>query len=204
MSRGLVSANETAVGGVYLEEVVLAKCEFDVPVYVHSGIGTISYDGNDYLGVGSFGAVEGARESEILGPNAVTLSLSGVDSSLLAAALDAGQMYDVITLYVGYRQDDGALVADPWIIWKGWLETSAVRLGENNVVLLTCQHDLAVLEEKDGSRFTDADQQNRYPGDAAFAFLAEMEGARLLWGGGPIEYGFGGTAADPNTASEER
>ena len=51
MSRGLSTINETQVDSSHVHDVPLVKLEFDTPVYVHSGIGTITYDTNDYLGV---------------------------------------------------------------------------------------------------------------------------------------------------------
>jgi hypothetical protein len=187
MTRGLSSANQTEIGAAHLHEVVLVKLEFDTPVYVHSGIGTITYDSNDYLGVGDFGGVSETRESESLGPAPITLQLSGVDSSLIGEALDSGNYGDVVTIYVGYRQDDGTLVADPWVVWKGWYENSAIQLGtEDNVIAITCQHDLAVLEEADGGKFTDEDQKRRFSGDTGFEYVHEMRDIKLNWGGGVV------------------
>ena len=51
---------------------------------------------------------------------------------------------------------------------------------------VTCQHDLAILDEKDGRRYTDEDQRNKWATDYAYEFLPEMEGVRLYWGGGPV------------------
>ena len=42
------------------------------------------------------------------------------------------------------------------------------------------------MNEKDGSRYSDEDQQNRYAGDTGLSFTADMTGLRLQWGGGRV------------------
>jgi len=182
VTRGLSATNQTEIAKASLQPILMAKLEFGTPVYVHTGIGTITFDGNDYLGVGDFGGASDVRETEVLGPSPLTLSLSGIDSSLVTEALDSGAYGDVITLYEGYKQDDGTLVADPWIVWKGWFEYSQLQRGGENTVSIICTHDLAVLEEKDGRRFTDEDQQDEFSGDLGFEFVHDSVGKKLSWG----------------------
>ena len=186
--RDISAANLAEINAAHLHLVVMVKLEFDTPLYVHSGIGTITYDSNDYLGVGQFGSISNMTESEVLRPTSLTLTLSGVDSNLITEALDSGDYGDIVTIYNGYRQDDGTLVADPLLIWKGKFEFASISQGEQSIVSITVQHDLAVLNEKDGGRITDEDQQVRFPGDVAFEFIHDMEniGRRLIWAGGAV------------------
>ena len=186
MSRSVSSTNLTEINASHLHEVVLVKMEFDTPAYAHSGIGTISYDGNDYLGVGDFGSISNTTESEQLRPNSLTLQLSGVDSTLLTEALDSGNYGDVVTLYVGYRQDDGTLVDDPWLLWRGTFDYASISRGADNVVSIVVQHDLAVLDEVNGGRYTDEDQQSKFTGDVGLEFIADMANLTLVWGGGRV------------------
>lgn len=192
MSRDITATNLTEINAAHLHEVVMVKLEFGTPVYAHSGIGTITYDSNDYLGVGDFGSVSNTTETEQLRPTALTLQLSGVDSSLLTEALDSGSYGDVVTLYVGYRQDDGTLVDDPWLLWKGHFDYASITQGGDNTVSITLQHDLSVLDEKDGGRYTDEDQQLKFTGDRGFQFVTDMATVKLNWGGMRVIAGEGG------------
>ena len=197
MSRGLSTTNTTQVDGSHVHLVTLVKMDFDTPAYAHSGTGTISYGGNSYLGVGDFGGVSGERESEVLGPSAVTLTLTGIDSDYIAEAVDSGNIYDKVTIYQGYRNDDGTLADDPWIAWSGWFEFASIKVDAESSISITCQHDLSMMNEKDGSRYSDEDQQNRYAGDVGLEFTSDMVGLRLLWGGGPVASGPGGGTVIP-------
>jgi len=192
MSRDISATNLTEINAAHLHEVLLVKLEFGTPAYAHSGIGTISFDGNNYLGVGQFGGISSTRETADLRPASLTLTLSGIDTNLITEALDSGGYGDVVTIYVGYRKDDGTLVDDPWIVWKGFLEFASIKQGKENVVLLTAQHDLAILNETDGSRFTDEDQQVRFSGDTGFQYVTDMAGMNLNWAGAKINTGTAG------------
>ncbi len=192
--RNIGPNNEAAVVGSHVETVTLVKLEFDVPAYIHSGIGTISFGGNDYLGVGDAGRIGPAKESELTAPNALTLELSGINSQYIQEALDAGTFGDPVTIYEGYRLTDGTLTEDPWVLWKGWFESPSVEKGaESSRVNVSCQHDLADIEKKDNSRFTDEDQVERYAGDRFFEKITEMATVEFSWGGRDnIVYGGGG------------
>ena len=178
--------NLAEINSTHVHLVTMAKLEFDTPVYVHSSTGTITYDSNDYLGVGSFGGASAARESENLGPVSVNLSLTGIDSDLIAEAKDSGKLYDRITIYQGYVQDDGTLVDDPWIVFSGWFDYASIQLSEESTISITCQHDLSSLSEKLGSRYSDEDQQNAYSTDVGLEFTTDMSDIKLQWGGGPV------------------
>lgn len=183
MTRGLSTINATEIAKASVQVVLLVKLDFDTPVYTHTGVGNIVYDGNTYTGVGDFGGISEACESELLGPVPITLQLSGVDTSLISEALQAGRYKDAVTIYEGYRQDDGTLVDDPWTVWSGWFEYANIEMGDENVINVVCQHDLSVLNEKDGSRFTDEDQESRYTGDEFFEHVTDQATVKLNWGG---------------------
>ena len=196
MSRGLSATNLSHVQGSHVHEVILAKLEFGTPVYVHSGIGTITYDSNDYVGVGDFGTFTAPRESETLGPVSVTLTLSGFDATFLTEALDSSSYGDKVTLFAGYRSDDGTLIADPWTFWKGRVDYMTANRGETNTISLVAQHDLSVLNEVDGAKFSDEDQRQRYSADEGFEYIAEQATQKLVWGGRTVDTGGGGDPGD--------
>ena len=187
MSRDIGAANAATVQGSHVHIVNLVSIAFDDPVYAHSGYGQISYNGNNYLGVGSLGAISEAKESEVLGPSSITLTLSGIDPKMLAEALDSSNYGALVTIYEGYRQDDGTLVEDPWVFWRGTVEYATSSEDQESTINLLCQHDLAVVDERDNSRFTDEDQLQRYPGDRIFEFITQMLDLRLEWGGGIVQ-----------------
>ena len=140
-----------------------------------------------WLGVGGLGGVTNPTETEALRPTSLTLTLSGVDSTYITEALTAGNYGDTVTIYEGYRNDDGTLKDDPWIVWKGFYEFGSIVQDESSTVQITLQHDLAVLEEINGGRYTDEDQQKRFSGDDAFKYISNMATIQLEWGNKTIQ-----------------
>lgn len=203
MSRTIAAANITQIdtGQVYM--VALVKLEFDTPAYLHSGIGTIVYDSNSYIGVGQLGGITGVEESEDLAPAPFKLSISGIDSTFLAEGLDSGNYGDVVTVYRGYRQDDGTLVADPWVATRGKVEYQQVVRGNQNSVSITVQHDLSLLDETAGDRWSHEDQLAKYPLDQGLEYVHENEGIKLLWGGTERVTELGTPHDFPNRMPEE-
>lgn len=187
MSRGLSATNITRIDNKNISTAVLAKLEFDEAAYVWSGTHEITYDGNTYVGVGNLGGIGQAREGEELAAHSLTLTLSGVMERYISYALDSGKYGDKVTIYEGYYKEfDGTLYDAPWIVWSGFYEYATAEVGAQNVVTIICQHDLADIEEKDGGRYSDEDQQNRFSGDVGLEFAAYMADTKLLWGGGPV------------------
>lgn len=190
--REITTTNQNQVSADYLEQVLLLKLDFSDPAYIHSSFGELVFDGNTYIGVGDFGAISTLREQAKLGPAPLELALSGVNPLLIQESLDSTEYRATVTLYEGYRQDDGTLADDPWVVWSGWWEHASMSLGANNAIRATAQHDLSILNEKDGSRYSDEDQQQLYSGDVGFEFTPYMADLQLAWAGGRASSVIGG------------
>lgn len=188
MSRGLSSTNLTHAQGDTVAPVNLVHFAFDTPVYVHSGLGTLTYDGNDYTGVGDLGEISGMEESEDLAPVMVQFQLSGIDSTFFTEVFDAGNYGDVITVYHGYRNSDtGNLIDDPTLVGRFFFEHATLRKGETNVAIITAQHELSRLDDKPGQKFTDEDQRATYSSDVGYQFVADVGKKELVWGGRSVQ-----------------
>ena len=187
MTRELSSANVAEVTAAYLEQVLLLKVEFSAAtLLLHSHYGNITYAGDTYIGVGHLGAVSAIREQSPLSPSPIELTLSGLNPVMRAAVDTSGEYKAPVTLYEGYRLDNGLLADCPRVAWSGWWEHATLGIGADMIVRATAQHDLAVLDETDGGRFSEEDQVERYPSDGAFKFIAFMADLRLAWGGGKV------------------
>lgn len=185
MTRVVSVLNQAALD---LRDVVMfIAVDLDFPtghVYVHDGIGTYSFGGHDYLGVGKFGGVEVAEESLEVIAKPVTLSLSGVDSEIIATAMDNDvyQGRDVV-IYLGLvNKNTLALVDTPETLWEGRMDQMSIKFGANEAsVTLNCEHRLR--REPRIARYTDADQQISYPGDRFFDYVGKIPGFAGNWGG---------------------
>lgn len=200
--RELSSLNQAEVDGAHVELVILVHIASDLPVFAHSGLGLITHDGNTYLGVGHLGSIGTVVDTEDLTPAPVQLTLTGLAPNLLSAALNSGSFGDEVSVHVGYRADDATLVDDPWLLWRGTYEYATLSPSDSidgtSTITIQCQHELAVLDEIAGDRFTDEDQQAKYTGDTGFEFIHEMKNLKLRWGDTTVTGG--GLNTDPRPA----
>ena len=196
MTKSIGSSNQTAAAASHNEPIVLVHIACDDPVYAHSGVGVITYGSTDYLGVGHLGSISAPKESNVVGPGSVTLELSGLSPNNIGTAMSSASYGDAVTIYQGYRQDDGTLVDTPWIVWSGSIDRIGGLVGPECTVSVELQHDIAALGEISGRRCTDEDQQNAYLGDTFFSHIADVPNLKLVWGGGTDRTGTHGGSGE--------
>ncbi len=204
MSRDIDAALVTASTSQYFKFNIFAKLEFDAAtIYIHNGIGPLSFGGNEYLGVGDFGGISVIEEGPEISPYGISLILSALDSTFLNTALTLDYYMRPITIYIGAINSSGALVADPDELWSGKMDTMDIVTGQVNTIQLNCESDLAIFDKINGKRYSDAQQQADYPGDLFFQFLDQMVDSNVPWRGqgGGVRTGGGGA---PRRGEERR
>lgn len=189
MSRNLAAANITQSQADHLVPILFGALEFDEGTeYLHTGIGQITWGGNDWTGVGALGSVEPIEESAVLSPFAVRLTISGLATTFVTRTQNSDIYGRPMKVYVGFLSD-GDLVADPDIIWTGAMDTLTIKLGNENFIALQAESELKFFESTNGVRFTDEDQQLRFPGDLGFEYLDDMQEASIRWHGQSQRFG---------------
>lgn len=182
MSRDLTSAAIARIDASHVRVLMFCSLDFDSgTLYVHNGIGTHTWGGHDWLGLGDFGGVDLIEEGEQATPYAVRLRLSGLDSTMASEALTGDYHLREVVLYVGFLDSANVLVDTPDLIWSGQMDTIEVVAGTENVILVTCESYLAKLDRSNGKLFTDAEQRKAYSADTFFKYLPQMQDLRLVW-----------------------
>lgn len=159
--------------------------EFDTGTeYLWTGLGQIDALGQTWEGVGGLATIEGLEEGVDLSPFALRLGLSRLDAQVGKLAINETFQHRPVTLYLGALVD-GALVADPGIVFQGEMLDVETTVGTEGgeVIVLTCENELARLDRASNVRYTDIQLQSEYPGDLAFEFLAQLKDYRPTWRG---------------------
>lgn len=186
MSRSIGSENAAATESAAVSPVVLCRLDLSTPVYVQDGVGIISFSGNEYSGLAGYGTVDTIREAESFVPAPINLTLSGLTATHITEALDAANYGDVVTLYFGHLDENGDLIATPWVPFRGYFSHASADLtGGELKVTYTVHHVLDNLRRKSGRRFSDEDQTDEFAGDTGFSFVHKMPDLTLQWGGRP-------------------
>jgi len=200
--RGAAAANVTEMNASSNMPVTFVKLEFgsaNGTQYVHDSLNAITWDSQSWSGLGDLGRISRLEEGEEVSPYEAVLELSGVDDSIMVdEAVSQQYMDDPITIYLGWlNPTTHALVADPDLMWSGKMGQMAMVVGEVNVIQLTCESDLIVMEKTNGALFSDSNLQSNYSGDTFFKFATQMKNLELTWGGSTLNLGGGGSRLGP-------
>jgi len=185
MSRGFPTNVATALAQQHVAIVTFAKLEFPSgTIYVHNSLGTYTWGGQDWLGVGDLGSISQVEEGIDVSPYAITLTLSGLDATISGAALTEDYFMHPVTVYMGVLDADDALLADPTQIWSGFMDQMNVSLGADggDAIQLIAESELSRFDVSRNLMYTNAAQQERYSGDLFFSHIHKVQGAKFDWG----------------------
>lgn len=182
MSRDLSTDAVTELDSAHVRPVMFASLDFDSgTLYLHDAIGTYTWGGHDWVGLGDFGGVELIEEGEDATPYAVRLRLSGIDTAIAAEALGESYYLRDVVLYVGFLDASNVLVDTPDTIWTGQMDVMDIQAGAESVIMLTCESYLAKLDRINGKLFSDAELKSNHASDTFFEYLPRMQELKLIW-----------------------
>lgn len=183
MSRDLTLAMQTAIADGVIRPVTMVRLALDIGlIAVHSGVGSFSWNGDTYLGVGNFGSLSEIRESGDVAPNGVTATLSGIPTEYLAIAVGDHYQGREAIVYKALLDDAHELIADPALAFRGRIDYAEVQIGTTAAIALVIQSRLADWNRPRIRRYSHEDQQLRYPGDMGLEYVAKMVDKPLIWG----------------------
>lgn len=208
MTRWTSSSNQTAAAAQSVVMVTFA--DLQIPgspsnrIRAHDGVGTITWGGNDWSGVGQYGSIDVINESFDLIASPVTLTLSGVDSSLITDSMNEQYHGQTASIYIGlFSTTTNALIDTPELVWEGFMDHMVIEAAEGSATIkLVCEHRLRRMPA--ASRYTDEDQRATYAGDVFFNQLHTIPGYRGKWGARDvgIQGRGGGWHFDPSTRED--
>lgn len=196
MSRGLSSANATAIAARHIRPITFVELQFDSgTLRLHNGVGSYVWGGNTWLGAGSLASMSQVEESDALSPYRVSYQLSGINSTILVEALEQEIFERLVIRYEGFLDENGQLVDDPHEFRRDYMDTMEVqRGGEMDWVVLHCESEHIRDTRPPGRMFSDEDQQAAFAGDTGFQYLPQMIDAQVSWGPGGDRVRFGDPA----------
>jgi hypothetical protein len=185
MSRGITTALDNALSDpAVLYPVYLAKLGFDSgTVFLHSGLGDITYDGDTYTGVGTLGDVSTIEENSDTSANGVDLSLSGISNSILSIALDEDIQGRPCTIYFGvFDTTSYTLIADPFEIYRGFMDVMNGNYGNDANIGLRVESEAIQWSRQRTLRYNDETQKSFFPDDTGFEFIGQAVAKPVIWG----------------------
>lgn len=182
MSRFASSLNETACAN---NQPLCHFADFDWPtgrLRITDWPGTVTWGGNSWLGVGTFGGLGAIQESlDYVAASVQALLYIGdnVDDAVVASAMNDRFQGKAAAFYIGWFADNGQLVDTPETLWAGRLDTMTMDFVQN-VLSVTCEYRLR--KEPPTARMTDEDQRSRFTGDVYFELISTIPQYVSHWG----------------------
>lgn len=184
MARALTAAMLAAMATGHVKPLILYEGEFSGgTVRLFTGYGTIVWNGNTFTGSGQMLNITAIQEVTELQAVNFTVSLNGQLSSLLAIALGQVRRGKPGSVWLGLLDDAGALIADPFLCFKGRADRpDIVPDPENAVIAVAYESRLIDAARRRERRYTSEDQQIDYPGDLGFDYVPSLQDTQFTWG----------------------
>jgi hypothetical protein len=203
--RDITSQMAAEFSSAYVTPVVLADLVFDsATLYMWSGIGTLEWQGNSYLGGGNLIGISSIQESQDLQAKGISATLSGIPSSLVATALtervrgrpfrlwlasastrravDTEGGDSVLTEDGGQVLLENQLLDSPYRIFTGMMDfIELVDSGQTADLRLTIESSMLIGQRAKISRYTDEEQKRRFPNDRGLEFINQLQDKEVVW-----------------------
>jgi hypothetical protein len=193
LKRGIDTDLMAAISSPVFYPIMLVYIDWpSAPVYVHSGVGNITYDSQTWVGVGNFGEVSIPDEAQGLTPTSANLTLYGVPSDIFGYLEDEIRNRTGRVLWGATTTRAGnVLIGAPVELFSGYIDADAlpVRQVEQDGRIVQVLDYRLTLGSGPGSRSVASihhsyeDQIGKYPGDTAgrHVQLARSKAIKRTW-----------------------
>ena len=178
MSRTVPAAILTALGQKQVEPFYAIEIDLDSgPLRLWTGRGERTIESNVYTGGGAFIGIEGLEEVADLSAKNITLTLTGIDSSVVAKALTEPYQRRQVRVLWGVRN-----ISDVVEVFAGSLNTMPIEDGpETSTIAVTVDSKLVELEKASNRRYTSESHKSRNPGDTFFDFVTKIQDKQVVF-----------------------
>lgn len=183
-SRDITSTTIAAATAPTIHPVLFVKMQFDSgDVNLHSELGTITFGGDTYTGVGILGGISPAEEVSDLSNSQISLSLSGLPLDLTSVLFNEQYQGRTATVYLGYLDlTTNVLVDTPTILYRGLLDTADFKKGKTVSITVSIGSRFAAWDNPQPRRYNNSGQQSRYPGDTGLQYIEQATYKTVIWG----------------------
>jgi hypothetical protein len=161
MPRVLTSAMITALSAPVVRLAVLASLQFaDNLVNVWTGIGPMTWNSLTFQGVGTLGTISAMSEDSDVSAKNVTISLSGIPSSMMNEVLYEVRVLRNANIWLALYDSSGNLIANPVLSYQGKMDAPEINDdGKTCTCTISLENVLVDLNREVYRRYTDEDQQ---------------------------------------------
>lgn len=184
MSRDVSAAFRAALAEADLRPVIFFEGVFaSGTLRLWSGLGAITWAGQSWAGAGTLLGIGSIGETGDVVASGTTISLSGVPLQMVQLAIEDARQGLPGRVWLGLRDTDGRIIADPVLAFSGRLDVPEIIDNEEScTVSITYESRLIDLNTPREWRYTHESQQALYPGDLGFEYVTAIQDKEIKWG----------------------
>ena len=129
-------------------------------------------------------AFSSIKESVEIIVSKITLSLSGVDGSMISRFLNKQYIDRDIRLYTAFLDSSQVLVVNPILVFEGRMDTPVISdnpVGGKSTITVTATNTWVDFSRKTGRHTNHEEQQIFFAGDKGFEYASEIV-KDIVWG----------------------
>lgn len=164
-----------------LDFIAAVEINFDSEdVRLWTGYTDLTIEGEVYTGAANLITISGFNESQEIAAKGATVTLSGLDASIISYALQENYQNRPLRIMVG-TLDSG--VPNVYTIFRGRMDVMEItEVGDTANLAISAENRLIDLDRARSSRYTSEDQKSYYPGDLGLDYVASLQDRQIDWG----------------------
>ena len=186
MTRSLTTAikNELATNDIrpvhlitigFGTPVNITDCSFPLTSSVSGS--SVTYSSSDFIM-----GISNHSEQTDLSKATISLVLSGADQTFISLVLNENVTNDEVFIFRGFLNDSNTLIADPFLLYKGHVESFSIQESEkDSTVGLSIVSHWADFEKKNGRKTNNTSQQRFFSTDVGMDFSSQTV-LDIKWG----------------------
>lgn len=184
MTRALTAGMIAALSGAVVRPVMFYEGEFSAgTLRLFTGYGTTQWNGQTWTGAGTVMRIGPAEETVDVRAVGFQVNVSGDLSAAIQIAIAECRQGLAGRVWLGCINDAGALIADPFKMFEGRLNTAEIT-EENDRTNITLSYEsrYADITKTRERRFTTEDQRIDYANDSGFDGVPGLQDFEITWG----------------------
>ena len=188
MARDITTAFNNAIKSTYVKPIFAIELEIsDGTLRFWGGYGNLTMtaggSSKTFTGTGDLLGFTTVSENSTLQMSGITVSMTGIKSSLISSILSADYTNRNGTLYMGLFDTSQNVIADVYTLFKGKMDVANISEGpETSIVTLNIESRLVIFDLPLNRFYTLEDQEVDFSGDLGFEFIPDLQDKEIVWG----------------------
>ena len=188
MARDITSAFNTAIKSTNVRPIFAVELEIsDGTLRLWGGYGSLTMtaggSSKTFTGTGDLLGFTPIQETSTLQMSGVTISMTGIKSSIISSILSAQYTNRNGTVYMGLFDSNKSVIADVYTLFKGKMDVANIQeQADTSIVTLNIESRLVQFDLPLNRLYTLEDQQVDFANDLGFEFIPDLQDKEIIWG----------------------